>query len=124
MTIPFTSIVIPVYNQLDYTRECIAAIDARTAKGSWELIVVDNASTDGTSAWLSGLSLPHAPVRVIRNAANLGFGRACNQGMSAAQGDGVVLLNNDAVVLGDWLSGLWAPLLQHPGGGMSGPITN
>jgi GT2 family glycosyltransferase len=122
--VPFTSIVIPVYNQLDYTRQCVEAIDATAPEGRWELIVVDNASADGTAEWLAGLSLRHGSVRAIRNAANLGFGRACNQGMAAAQGEGVLLLNNDAVVLGDWLAGLWAPLLGDARGGMSGPITN
>jgi GT2 family glycosyltransferase len=122
--IPFTSIVIPVYNQLNYTRQCVEAIDRTAPQGSWELIVVDNASADGTAEWLAGLSLRHGSVRVIRNEANLGFGRACNQGMAAAKGEGVVLLNNDAVVLGDWLAGLWAPLRGDARGGMSGPITN
>ena len=124
MPVPLTSIVIPVYNQLSYTRSCVEAIDATAPKGSWELIVVDNASEDGTAQWLAGLSLRNGNARVIRNAANLGFGRACNQGMAAAQGEGVLLLNNDAVVLGDWLPGLWAPLQGSGRGGMSGPITN
>lgn len=121
---PFTSIVVPVYNQLSYTLQCIEAVDARTPAGTWELIVVDNASSDGTFEALSGTSLRNGELRVIRNDANLGFGLACNQGMDRARGEGVVLLNNDAIVLGDWLAGLWAALHDAPAGGMSGPITN
>ena len=123
-TAPFTSIVIPVFDQLTYTSQCVAAIDTHPPKGAWELIVVDNGSSDGTPEWLSSVSLRNGTLRVIRNEANRGFGPACNQGMGAAKGEGVVLLNNDAVVMGDWLSGLWAPLLQDSNGGMSGPITN
>jgi GT2 family glycosyltransferase len=123
-SLPFTSIVVPVHNQLSYTRQCIEAVDARTPAGSWELIVVDNASSDGTFEALSGASLRNGTLRVIRNEANLGFGLACNQGMDLARGEGVVLLNNDAIVLGDWLPALWAPLPEAPEGGMSGPITN
>jgi len=121
---PFTSIVIPVYDQLPYTQQCLAAIDAHTPRNAWEVIVVDNGSADGTPEWLSGVSLGNGQLRVIRNEVNRGFGPACNQGMDAAKGDGILLLNNDAIVMGDWLSGLWGPLLQDSNGGMSGPITN
>jgi GT2 family glycosyltransferase len=122
--VPFTSIVVPVHNQLSYTLQCIEAVDARTPAERWELIVVDNASSDGTFESLSGMSLRNGTLRVIRNEANLGFGLACNQGMDVARGEGVLLLNNDAIVLGDWLPGLWDALPEASAGGMSGPITN
>jgi GT2 family glycosyltransferase len=70
------------------------------------------------------MSLRNGTLRVIRNEANLGFGLACNQGMDLARGEGVLLLNNDAIVLGDWLPGLWDALPEAAEGGMSGPITN
>lgn len=105
-------------------QQCIAAIDTETPKGAWELIVVDNGSTDDTGGWLSSIARRNGELRVVRNDANLGFGGACNQGMALARGDGIVLLNNDAIVLGEWLEGLWAPLLADSDAGMSSPITN
>ncbi len=102
------SIIIPCWNQLEFTRLCIAAL-VRHTRPPWELIVVDNGSSDGTAAYLSGVrDVAAMPVTVISNSKNIGFPAAINQGLKAARGEYLVLLNNDAVVIDGWLSQLIA----------------
>jgi len=102
------SIIIPCWNQLEYTRFCLPAL-VRHTRPPWELIVIDNGSTDGTGLYLAGVQ-DVAPVRVtvVSNARNLGFPSAINQGLKAARGEYLVLLNNDAVVTDGWLNQLIA----------------
>src|SRR5206468_3662370 len=81
---------------------------------AWELIVVNNGSTDGTANYLAGAQDAAAvPVTVVTNATNRGFPAAVNQGLSLARGEYLVLLNNDAVVTDGWLDHLIA-LAQAP----------
>lgn len=101
MTPAAVSIVIPLYNQLEYTRLCMESL-ARTLDGSEEIILVDNASSDGTADYLK--TLPR--VKIISNTENLGFAGACNQGIRAAGGEWVVVLNNDVIVSPGWLRGM------------------
>ncbi len=102
------SIIIPCWNQLDFTRLCLTAL-VRHTRPPWELIVIDNGSTDGTAAYLSGVrDVAPMPVTVISNSRNLGFPAAINQGLRAARGEYLVLLNNDAVVTDGWLTQLIA----------------
>jgi GT2 family glycosyltransferase len=99
-TTPPVSLVIPVYNQVHYTKQCVASI-ARFTDVPHELVIVDNASTDGTGEILSRLD-----AKVITNASNLGCAKAWNQGVLASQGRVIGILNNDIVVTPGWLSGL------------------
>ncbi len=89
----------------------------------FELIVVDNGSSDGTRAYLAELAERDARVRVLLNGRNMGFAPACNQGLGLALGEHLVLLNNDTMVAPGWLSGL-LPHLRKPGVGLVGPVTN
>ena len=101
-----TSIIIPCWNQLDFTRQCIAAL-LRHTHGLWELIIIDNGSSDGTAGYLANLrDAAPLPVTLISNSRNLGFPAAINQGLKCARGDYLVLLNNDVVVTEGWLSQL------------------
>ena len=100
-----TSIIIPCWNQLEFTRKCIAALFRHTGP-NWELIVVDNGSTDGTADYLGGIQdCSPVPVTVIANGTNRGFPAAINQGL-VAHGEYLVLLNNDVVVTDGWLGQL------------------
>ena len=100
------SIIIPCWNQLEFTRQCIAAL-LRHTHGAWELIVIDNGSTDGTAGYLANLrDAAPMPVTLISNSRNLGFPAAINQGLKCARGEYLVLLNNDVVVTEGWLSQL------------------
>jgi N-acetylglucosaminyl-diphospho-decaprenol L-rhamnosyltransferase len=91
------SLVIPVYNQLHYTEQCLDAI-RRCTDSHCEIIVVDNGSTDDTSTYLSSQK-----VTVITNPVNLGCAKAWNQGVRASRGAVVGILNNDIVVTPGWL---------------------
>jgi glycosyltransferase involved in cell wall biosynthesis len=103
-----TSIVIPCWNQLEFTRHCVAALTRHT-RPAWEFILVDNGSTDDTAAYLAGVQDATAvPVTVVANSTNLGFPAAINQGLQLARGEYLVLLNNDVVVTDGWLDQLVA----------------
>jgi len=118
-----TSIIIPCYNQLLYTRLCVDSILDHTPEPV-ELIFVDNGSTDGTPAYLERLARENQRVKVIRNPKNLGFAAACNQGLAAAEGDFLLLLNNDTVVTPGWLTRMLAATAIDRKIGLVGPRSN
>ena len=104
MHVPATAvqIVIPVFNQLDYTRKCLASLRQNT-DATVPVLVIDNGSTDGTADFLS----TEKHLAVIRNAENLGCAAAWNQGVERAGYAGwVAILNNDILVPPGWLEGL------------------
>ncbi len=104
------SVIIPCWNQLEFTRQCIVAL-SRNTRPPWELIVVDNGSSDGTHEYLAGVhDAAPVPVVVITNTTNRGFPAAINQGLSRARGEHFVFLNNDVVVTNGWLDQLTALL--------------
>jgi len=117
------SIIILTWNQLPLTKECLASIEHHTPE-QHEVIVVDNGSTDGTITWLRELVTARKNYSLIENSENLGFSKGCNQGIEAAQGTHILLLNNDTVVTPGWLSGLLACLHSAPDVGIVGPMTN
>lgn len=121
---PLVSIIILTFNQLPYTVECVESIQRHTPEHH-ELIFVDNGSSDGTVSWLKNLQEQY-PSRcsVISNDANRGFAAGCNQGVAAARGDYLLLLNNDVVVTSGWLSGLLNCFRFRPDTGLVGPLTN
>ena len=88
------SIVIPVFNQHEMTQECIESVRANTQ--DYELIVVDNGSNPPIP--LKSMQEPIFKFTTIRNETNLGFPVAVNQGIRAATGDRIILLNNDCIV--------------------------
>src|SRR5262249_43297152 len=114
---PIASIVVPVWNRADLTRQCLDALQRTVHPRAHEAIVVDNHSTDDTPALLASHAL--AP-RVIRNDENLGFARACNQGAAAARGALVLFLNNDTVPTPGWLAPLVEILDREPDVAMVG----
>ena len=102
------SIIVPCWNQLEFTRHCIASLKTHTRQ-PWELIVIDNGSTDHTGIYLAGVRDGAAvPVTVITNPSNRGFPAAINQGLKVARGEYLVMLNNDVVVTDSWLGQLIA----------------
>jgi GT2 family glycosyltransferase len=96
-------IIIPIWNQFDYTKACIESIFSRT-KFPFHLILVDNASLQPTRRYLERLVQDKKDtVTLLRNEKNLGFVQAVNQGMRNSSAPYVCLLNNDTVVAADWL---------------------
>ena len=113
---PEVSVVIPVYNNIAHTLHCLKSIAAVGAKTPFEVIVVDDCSTDDTQAVLARCQ----GVRVVKNGKNLGFIGACNAGADAARGRYVHFLNNDVQVLPGWLDELHATFAEVPEGGLVG----
>ena len=98
------SIIIPVYNQVEFTSRCLEALYANTPLDRvHEVIVVDNASSDGTAEFLEKARKRYPKLKVLTNPENLLFARACNQGADVAGGDVLVFLNNDTEPLPGWL---------------------
>lgn len=120
---PAASIVVITYNNLPFTRVCLESVLASTGSPGYEIIVIDNGSTDGTDAYLGALAESHPHVRPVLNDTNLGFAPACNQGLALASGEVLVLLNNDVVVSRGWLTRLTRHLADRRIG-LVGPVTN
>jgi len=118
-TSPLTSIIILTRNGLTFTKECISSI-FRYTRENFELILVDNGSTDGTLEFLK--TLPN--TKVIANKKNKGFSGGCNQGFTMARGENIVLLNNDTVVTNEWLGRLLWQLNKNPSIGIVGSRSN
>ena len=116
-----TSIIVPCWNEREFTRQCVVALKSHT-RPPWELILIDNGSTDGTGTYLAGArDLAAVPVTVVTNAKNLGFPAAINQGLRLARGEYLVMLNNDVVVTDGWLDQLIALANARPGRGHGSP---
>jgi GT2 family glycosyltransferase len=120
-----TSIVVLCYNGLEETtRPCLDSIVANTPVDSYELIVVDNASADGTADYLKDFAAQHANVRIQLNDTNKGYSGGNNDGIKLAEGQYIVLLNNDTLVPSGWLDSLLKLFSEQPDVGLIGPITN
>jgi O-antigen biosynthesis protein len=110
------SIVIPVFNQLRFTRACLASLQEDQGPERFEVIVVDDCSTDGTAE-----AIPRMPgVVYLCNEANCGFIASCNRGAEKARGKYVVFLNNDTLVRRGWLTALLDTFAAEPGAGVVG----
>ena len=105
MSGPEVSIIIPCFNKVDYTLRCLESLSEHTPDGRYEVVLVDNASSDATPELCAALD---GDVVVIRNEVNLGFSKACNQGAAAASGRYLLFLNNDTEALPGWFE----PLVQ------------
>jgi len=111
------SIIIPTWNKVELTMQCLTALASNTGNASFEVIIVDNGSTDGTQEFLSTLG---GDVQLILNKENLGFAKACNQGARVARGKYLVFLNNDTIPQPGWLSSLVSEVDAHPEVGVVG----
>jgi GT2 family glycosyltransferase len=105
-TKPDVSIVIPVFNKIEVTLNCLKSLAQLNRNLSFEVIIVDDASTDSTKIELSKLD----NLIYICNSENLGFVDSCNAGANKARGDILIFLNNDTEVMPTWLNYLVAPL--------------
>lgn len=102
------SIIIPVFNQVSFTKKCIGDLSHLACDN--EIIVIDNNSTDETESYFKDLN--NNKVKYIKLEKNIGFGAANNVGVSASNGENLLFLNNDIAVLKDksnWIE----PLLNQ-----------
>ncbi len=111
------SIVIVSYNARADLERCLQSLRAAPPRASHEIIVVDNASTDGSAEAAEGF----AGVRVIRSPGNAGFAAANNIGIRASAGAALLLLNSDTIVPPGALDALLTTLLAHPDVAVVGP---
>ena len=118
-------IVIVSYNACRYMQDCINSIRSKVAPGSYQILVVDNASTDGIAEWLATQS----DIMLIRNKENVGFGPACNQAVASTVGTvfadyDIFLLNNDTVMTSTALPRMISALNSAPDVGAVGAMSN
>lgn len=118
------SIIVLTMDNLAYNKLCLGSIFANTEYPNYEVVIVDNGSSDGTREWLDEVARAYPGVRVIANADNVGFGPGNNQGLAVATGSIFLLLNNDTMVPKGWMSRLVLAMHRHPEVGLMGPATN
>jgi GT2 family glycosyltransferase/tetratricopeptide (TPR) repeat protein/2-polyprenyl-3-methyl-5-hydroxy-6-metoxy-1,4-benzoquinol methylase len=111
------SIIIPVFNKVELTQQCLTHLANVTEGISYEVIIVDNNSSDSTGEFLRSLD---GDIQIIRNSSNLGFAKACNQGARAARGKHILFLNNDTIPQANWLAPLIQELEEHEEVGIVG----
>jgi len=114
-SLPKVSIIIPNWNGKRFLEECFDSLQRQTFT-NFEVVFVDNGSTDGSGDWME--SRYGHWVRIVRNSKNLGFAEGNNVGIRLARGKYIVLLNNDTVVDPRWLEELIKPVEADPGVGM------
>ena len=119
------SIIMVTYNALEHTVKCLQSLYKFTDASSFELIIVDNASTDGTKGYLKEFEKHHENCQFICNDLNQGFSKANNKAYEAATGRYIVFLNNDTILNQNWLQRLTACLEGYSGSkvGAVGPVS-
>ncbi len=119
--VPKTAIIILSWNLLDFTRQCIDSIRKTTSSDDVQIIVVDNASTDGSVEWLKSQD----DLIVRYNDENEGFPRGCNQGIELADPEyDIYLLNNDTILPHNALFWLKIGLYENDSVGATGSFSN
>lgn len=115
------SFVILTFNQLDYTKLCIDSIRANCKDDTYEIVIVDNNSTDGTVEWLKD----QKDIKVIFNEKNEGFPKGCNQGIEIANKDNdIFLLNNDTIIMQNSIFNMRMALYSERAIGAVGAVSN
>ncbi|MSP11794.1 MAG: glycosyltransferase family 2 protein [Chloroflexi bacterium] len=113
------SIIIISWNTRDLLAKCLASVYNPRPAASFEVIVVDNASSDGSPEMVK-TQFPQ--VRILENSQNLGFARANNQAIRASQGRYILLLNSDTIVTPHAVQMLLDCMQTHPQAGVCGPM--
>ena len=121
---PKASVIVLTHGRRDLTRDCLESLDRLTGYPDWELVLVDNASPDGTPDLLHSFAFGRPWVKVIANSSNPGFAAGNNQVARATTGEYLVFLNNDTYVTRGWLGDLLAHFQAHPDLGLLCPVTN
>ncbi len=134
------SFIVPLYNNLPLTQAMLASLQATLPAGlPYEVIFVDDGSTDGTRTWLenAGPALVAGPgstsnagpaasagptIRAILNEQNLGFAGACNRGAATARGEYLFFLNNDLVLLSGWFEQILVVIETYANAGLVGNV--
>ena len=118
-----TSIIVLSYNTLHYTRKTIESIILHTNE-QYEIIIVDNASTDGSVKYLNFIQSRYDNIKAVFNNKNIGFSAANNQAAKYARGKYLMILNSDVIVPRGWLSNLINSLNSDIKIGAVGTLSN
>jgi GT2 family glycosyltransferase len=119
--LPSLSIIVPCHDGLQFTKACLRTLVETLPEGfEGEILVVDDASSDGTADHLKAWSRGDKRARVLGNPANLGFLASCNHAAQDAKGDYLLFLNNDTVLLPGWLPPLLRTFQDFPDAGAVG----
>ena len=121
---PKVSIIVITYNNVDLTRACLSSLSKHCQYDNLEIIVVDNASTDGTRIFLKQWADSDPRHSLILNDDNRGFAPANNQGLNVATGDYLIMLNNDTYATPGWVRTLMNHLRRDKTIGLICPVTN
>src|SRR3989338_713527 len=117
-------IIMPVWNQLDATKECVDSI-IRHIDYPCRLIVIDNGSHKETAAYLNGLKIQdNMDIFLIRNIENVGFVKAVNQGIKQSDSPYICVMNNDTIVTEGWLKEMVDIMETNPQIGLLNPSSN
>ncbi len=110
------SIILVSFNTSQVTAECIESIIASLSHSAirYEIVVLDNNSSDDSVARLNILSKKYKQLRIIEHHENIGFGRGNNKAVAQARGTYILLLNTDTVVLNTAIEKLYTHAVQHP----------
>jgi GT2 family glycosyltransferase len=112
------SIIIPSFNTKSYTERCVGSVLTFPPAEPYDIILIDNASSDGT---VEQIEAKFPSVKTRRMGYNSGFSKACNAGAKMSQGERLLFLNSDAEVLSGSLDRLTRWLNDHPRTGIAGP---
>ena len=115
------SIIIPNYNTKKLTLDCVDSINKTTKGVSYEVIIVDNASSDGSVKEFAKLTTGNRKIQLIKNDKNLGFAKAVNLGIKISKGEYILLLNSDTLVLPNSISTLIDFAKKTPNVGVVAP---
>ena len=121
---PKVSIIIAMHNNLKLNKLCLSSILRKTDYPNYEVILVDNASTDGSREFALESSRNNNNIQVILNNENESFARANNRALDSCSGDYVVFLNNDTIVTRGWITRFLRHLKNDASIGMIGPVSN
>jgi len=121
---PLVSVILLTYNNIELTRACLTSIKDNSQYANIEIIIVDNASRDGSQEFLMDWAASNKNCKLILNEKNRGFAAGNNQGLAAATGDYLVILNNDTYVTPGWVRTLLQHLRRDKTIGLIGPVTN
>ena len=116
--VPAVSVIVVSWNAREFLRACLDSLTAHPGRRPLEVIVVDNASGDGSVELVADW---YPEVRLIRAGSNLGFARANNLGLAVSRGRWLLLVNSDVVVLPGCIDALVDRLESDPAAGMAGP---
>ena len=121
---PKISIVVLTHNQKKFTEGTLSSLDDFTGYPNLEVVLVDNASADGTPEFLVQWCATRPYAKLILHPTNLGFAAGNNAGVRASTGDYIVILNNDVCLTEGWLATILSHFRADPNLGILGPVTN